>query len=100
MTPTPAPHKSVNQTMVHEPDDCSQVNGYSMFQVVQKMRMLKKPLRKLLHDQGNLHDRVNRLRVELDEVQIAIDKDPHNESLRDEEAAYLTAFNKAKKDEE
>ncbi|GKA68714.1 RNA-directed DNA polymerase, eukaryota, reverse transcriptase zinc-binding domain protein [Tanacetum coccineum] len=78
----------------------SQVNGYSMFQVVQKMRMLKKPLLKLLHDQGNLHDCVNLLRVKLDGVQIAIDKDPHNEFLRDEEAMYLTAFNEAKTDEE
>ncbi|GKB58365.1 hypothetical protein Tco_0914551 [Tanacetum coccineum] len=78
----------------------SQVNGYSMFQVVQKMRLLKKPLLKLLHDQGNLHDCVNLLRVELDEVQIAINKDPHNEFLRDEEAVYLTAFNEVKMDEE
>ncbi|GKB78977.1 hypothetical protein Tco_0945872, partial [Tanacetum coccineum] len=56
------------------------IDFVDMFPVVQKMRMLKKPLRKLLHDQGNLHDRVNR--------------------FSDEEAAYLTAFNKAKKDEE
>nr|GEW68688.1 reverse transcriptase domain-containing protein [Tanacetum cinerariifolium] len=65
-----------------------------------KIRMLKKPLRKLLHDHGNLLDQVNHLRVELDEVQIAIDKDPHNEALIDEEAVYLTAFNEAKIDEE
>ncbi|GJY33938.1 hypothetical protein Tco_0418407 [Tanacetum coccineum] len=77
-----------------------QVNGYNMFQVVQKMKLLKKPLGKLLHDQGNLHDRVNRLRVELDEVQAAIDKDPFNVVLRDEEAAYIQAFNEAKVDEE
>ncbi|GKF79919.1 hypothetical protein Tco_0235487, partial [Tanacetum coccineum] len=64
------------------------------------MKLLKKPLRKLLHDQGNLHDRVNRLRVELDEVQDAIDKDPFNVVLRDEEAAYIQAFNEAKVDEE
>ncbi|GJR55416.1 hypothetical protein Tco_1405937 [Tanacetum coccineum] len=78
----------------------SQVNGHFMFQVVKKMRMLNKPLRKLLHDQGNLHDHVNRLRVELDEVQIAIDKDPYNEALNDEEVVYLTTFNEAKIDEE
>nr|GEX72094.1 hypothetical protein [Tanacetum cinerariifolium] len=54
--------------------------------VVQKMKFLKKPLRKLMHDQGNLHDRMNRLRFKLDEVQKAIDHDPSNSSLRDEEA--------------
>nr|GFC88879.1 hypothetical protein [Tanacetum cinerariifolium] len=61
---------------------------------------LKKPLRKLLHDQGNLHDRVNRLRVELDVVQKALDLDPSNSLLRDEEAVYIQAFNDAKIDEE
>ncbi|GJV00076.1 protein LAZ1 [Tanacetum coccineum] len=77
-----------------------QVAGYSMFQVVQKMKMLKKPFRKLLHDQGNLHDRFNQLQFKLDEVQKAIDIDPSNQELREEEAAYIQAFNKAKIDEE
>nr|GEY70518.1 hypothetical protein [Tanacetum cinerariifolium] len=77
-----------------------QIHGCSMFQVVQKMRLIKNPLRKLLHDHGNLHERVNRLRFELDAIQIAIDKDPYNEVLWDEEAVYLQAFYKAKIDEE
>ncbi|GJT56749.1 protein LAZ1 [Tanacetum coccineum] len=64
------------------------------------MKLLKKPLRKLLHDHGNFHERVTKLRVELDAVQIALDKDPYNDTLREEEAVYLTAFNEAKVDEE
>ncbi|PWA35807.1 RNA-directed DNA polymerase, eukaryota, Reverse transcriptase zinc-binding domain protein [Artemisia annua] len=48
------------------------VSGHNMFQVVHKMKALKKPFRKLLHDQGNLHERVNRLRHELDEVMVII----------------------------
>nr|GEU29107.1 hypothetical protein [Tanacetum cinerariifolium] len=64
------------------------------------MKLLKKPFRKLIHDQGNLHDRVNRLRNELDEVQKALDRDPSNSVLRDEEALYVQAFNAAKIDEE
>ncbi|GJR67388.1 putative reverse transcriptase domain-containing protein [Tanacetum coccineum] len=51
----------------------SKVEGNSMFRLVQKMKTLKKPLRKILHDQGNLHDHVIKLRAELDEVQKAID---------------------------
>nr|GEX30624.1 hypothetical protein [Tanacetum cinerariifolium] len=69
----------------------SQVHGCYMYQVVQKMKMLKKPLRKLLHSHCNLHDRVNKLRVELDAVQKALDQDPHNSTLREEEAVYLAA---------
>nr|GEZ23686.1 hypothetical protein [Tanacetum cinerariifolium] len=67
----------------------SQVHGCYMYQVVQKMKMLKKPLRKLLHSHRNLHDRVNKLRVELDAVQKALDQDPHNSTLREEKAVYL-----------
>ncbi|GJV92533.1 retrovirus-related pol polyprotein from transposon TNT 1-94 [Tanacetum coccineum] len=54
------------------------------------------PKRSLMY----LTDRVNRLRFELDEVQKAIDMDPSNSTLRDEEAAYVQAFNEAKIDEE
>nr|GEU73803.1 hypothetical protein [Tanacetum cinerariifolium] len=65
----------------------------------QKLKSLKKPLRKLLHEQGNFHDPVKRLRVELDEVQKALDLDPFNGLLRDEEAIYVQAFNDAKVNE-
>ncbi|GJY09973.1 hypothetical protein Tco_0378158 [Tanacetum coccineum] len=53
-----------------------------------------------MHNQGNLHDRVTRLRSELDEIQKAIDHDPSNSSLRDEGAVYVNAFNEAKIEEE
>ncbi|XP_021991413.1 uncharacterized protein LOC110888181 [Helianthus annuus] len=45
------------------------VQGYAMFSVVKKMRNLKPCFRKLLHQQGNLHDKVSRLRSDLDELQ-------------------------------
>ncbi|GJS41527.1 reverse transcriptase domain-containing protein [Tanacetum coccineum] len=50
--------------------------------------------------EGNLHDRVKKLRHELDEVQIALDRDPSNMLLREEEAAYLSSFNEAILNEE
>ncbi|GJT03135.1 hypothetical protein Tco_0824304 [Tanacetum coccineum] len=46
------------------------VDGHHMFQVVTKMKALKKPLRKLLHSHGNLHERVNSIRLELDEAKL------------------------------
>ncbi|PWA39532.1 RNA-directed DNA polymerase, eukaryota, Reverse transcriptase zinc-binding domain protein [Artemisia annua] len=52
------------------------VNGCAMYRVVKRLKGLKSPFRKLLHNQGNLHERVDRIRKELDEVQKAIDKDP------------------------
>ncbi|GKB74189.1 hypothetical protein Tco_0935601 [Tanacetum coccineum] len=76
------------------------VNGHNMFRLVKRLRGMKKPLRKLLHAQGNIHERVKRLRYELDEVQKVLDKNPASSSLRDEEAVYLDAFNQATLDEE
>ncbi|GJU60592.1 sugar transport protein 13 [Tanacetum coccineum] len=71
------------------------VSGFCMFRVVKKLKNLKTPFRKLLYDHGNLHDNVNRLRTELDKVQADLDLDPFNVELRDEEAAYVQAYNNA-----
>ncbi|GJX20498.1 protein LAZ1 [Tanacetum coccineum] len=68
--------------------------------VVSKMKLLKKPLWKLLHDQGNLHERVHKLRLELDEVQKVLDINSADSILREEECVYIQAFNEAKLDEE
>ncbi|GKF01991.1 hypothetical protein Tco_0028914 [Tanacetum coccineum] len=57
-------------------------------------------MRKLLVNHGNLHERVKSLCFELDEVQKAMDGDPSNVWLREEEAFYLQAFNDALIDEE
>ncbi|GKC88783.1 retrovirus-related pol polyprotein from transposon TNT 1-94 [Tanacetum coccineum] len=71
------------------------VSGFWMFKVVKRLKFLKKPLRKLLYDHGNFHENVKRLRHELDEDQKALDSDPNNVEFREEEAAYLQAFNDA-----
>ncbi|GKA83475.1 protein LAZ1, partial [Tanacetum coccineum] len=76
------------------------VDGHRMYQVVSKLKSLKKPFRKLMHDQGNLHECVCNLRVELDEAQKALDVNPNDSILRDKEAVYLQAFIEAKFDEE
>ncbi|GJV21152.1 uncharacterized protein Tco_1370172 [Tanacetum coccineum] len=76
------------------------VTGCAMYRVVKRLKGLKTPFRKLLHDQGNLHDRVNRLHMELDEAQKAIDCNPSCSLLRDEHARYLMAFKEASLDEE
>ncbi|GJS40533.1 hypothetical protein Tco_0565576 [Tanacetum coccineum] len=55
------------------------------FVVVKRLKLLRKPLRKLLRDHGNLHDNVTKLRHELDEAQKALDVNPNNLELREEE---------------
>nr|GEZ46773.1 hypothetical protein [Tanacetum cinerariifolium] len=71
------------------------VSGFHMFRVTKKLKLLKKPLRKLLYKKGNLHTNVNQLRNDLDQVQVRLDADLFNESIREEEATILVAFNDA-----
>ncbi|GKA28479.1 sodium/hydrogen exchanger 6, partial [Tanacetum coccineum] len=61
---------------------------------------LKSPFRKLLHNHSNLHERVNKIRIELDEAQKEIDRDPSSSILREEHAHYLLDFKEAQLDEE
>ncbi|GKA15175.1 sodium/hydrogen exchanger 6 [Tanacetum coccineum] len=76
------------------------IEFFAMYHVVKRLKGLKSPFCKLLHEHGNLHERVNRLRVELDEAQKAIDRDPSSSMLREEHAHYLLAFKEAQLNEE
>ncbi|GJT39899.1 hypothetical protein Tco_0939764 [Tanacetum coccineum] len=71
------------------------VSGFYMFKVVKKLKSMKKSFCKLLYDHGNLHDKVKRLRYEVDQIQRDLDLDPSNVHLCEEEAAYVQAFNEA-----
>ncbi|GKE43421.1 putative RNA-directed DNA polymerase, eukaryota, reverse transcriptase zinc-binding domain protein, partial [Tanacetum coccineum] len=68
------------------------VDGYSMYRVVTKMKALKKPLRKLLQSHDNLHDRVNSLRIDIDEVQKALDQNLIDTNLRDDVCSAVWEF--------
>lgn len=67
-----------------------------MYRVVKRLKGLKTPFRKLLHDHGNLYNRVNLLLIDLDEVHKAIDKGPFSSAFREENAPYLTSLRKPK----
>ncbi|XP_022030684.1 uncharacterized protein LOC110931606 [Helianthus annuus] len=77
-----------------------EVQGVTMFSVVKKLTYLKSPLRRLLYKQGNLHERVETLRLKLDEVQKALDANPFDVGLREEESIRLKEFRSASYDEE
>ncbi|GJT49873.1 putative reverse transcriptase domain-containing protein [Tanacetum coccineum] len=76
------------------------LEGCAMFRVVKRLKGLKSPFRKLLHNHGNLHEWVNKIQIELDEAQKAIDRDPSSSLLREEHALYLLAFKESQLDEE
>nr|XP_043613031.1 uncharacterized protein LOC122585002 [Erigeron canadensis] len=54
----------------------------------------------MLAEKGNLHANVIKLKSELETVQAALDKDPHNSVLHDQEAMSLKDFNDALIEEE
>ncbi|XP_035838846.1 uncharacterized protein LOC118486474 [Helianthus annuus] len=76
------------------------VQGYSMFAVVKKIRNLKPIFRKILFRQGNLHERVADLRLKLDHIQQQVDANPLDLMLRDDHAKCLREFQTAAYDEE
>ncbi|XP_071739438.1 uncharacterized protein [Rutidosis leptorrhynchoides] len=76
------------------------VEGHAMFQVVKRLRYMKKTIRKLMWTKGNIHATVCRLREELDKLQIELDRDPFSLPIREAEANKLKEFNDALWDEE
>nr|GEW43820.1 hypothetical protein [Tanacetum cinerariifolium] len=87
--------REVILAMMNNIDELNEDEYFDPRGEINKLKMLKRPLRKLLFDGGNLHDNVNRLRAELDQVQSDLDADPYIISLREVEAAYVVAFNKS-----
>ncbi|GJT77731.1 putative RNA-directed DNA polymerase [Tanacetum coccineum] len=74
--------------------------GHAMFSVVSKLKLLKKPLRKLKYAQGDLARKVTVLKQELERVQANMVNDSHNANLRTKEMDCLKAYNDAVRDEE
>lgn len=73
---------------------------YMHHQVVQKLKALKGPLRKLIWQNGNLHGRLRVLRKELDLAQSALDGDPSNVFQQEKKSAILGKYKDALLDKE
>ncbi|XP_021996270.1 uncharacterized protein LOC110893471 [Helianthus annuus] len=102
----PKPFKFVN--LVAEKDGfmeevkriwSTNIDGYRMYQVVRKLKLLKSPLRKLFHKQGNLHEKVKSARKALDMCQMSLDGDPLNENILAQHGRLLQEYKDAVHDE-
>ncbi|KAJ9536655.1 hypothetical protein OSB04_un000128 [Centaurea solstitialis] len=78
----------------------STVVGSFMYQLVCKLKSLKKPLRQLRARYGDLSKRVVFLKTELDIIQTSLDSDPGNRMLQEDLAHIFLAYQQAKTDEE
>nr|GFB12233.1 RNA-directed DNA polymerase, eukaryota, reverse transcriptase zinc-binding domain protein [Tanacetum cinerariifolium] len=68
--------------------------------VAKRIKNLKKPLKKLTWENGNVFENVKSLRDSVKEVQQKIDKDPHNKDLRSKEVDIIKEYSEAMKEEE
>ncbi|GKA52512.1 putative reverse transcriptase domain-containing protein, partial [Tanacetum coccineum] len=76
------------------------VEGYAMFKLVKRLKSMKKNLRRLNRQNGNVFEKVKFLQTKLARVQECLDKDPSNIILREEEMIYANAYKEAAIDEE
>ncbi|GJY83206.1 RNA-directed DNA polymerase, eukaryota, reverse transcriptase zinc-binding domain protein [Tanacetum coccineum] len=76
------------------------VQGYAMFKLVIRLKVMKKHLRRFNRQNGNVFEKGKFLQTELARVQECLDKDPSNSLLREEEMIYASAYREAAIDEE
>ncbi|GJR91055.1 RNA-directed DNA polymerase, eukaryota, reverse transcriptase zinc-binding domain protein [Tanacetum coccineum] len=75
------------------------VRGCHMYRVVQKLKVLKKPLNQLNWQNGNLFEKVNILKEKLKEAQSEVDADPFNFAKRENAVNLGNEYSKSAEDE-
>nr|GFC67245.1 hypothetical protein [Tanacetum cinerariifolium] len=83
----------VNEELKHK------VSGSQMYKVVQRLKLLKKPLNKLNWQNGNLFERANTLKEKLKVVQSNVDADPFNLAKRQIAVNLVNGYTKVAEDE-
>ena len=74
--------------------------GCEMFKTVKRLKNLKKHLKRLAWEKGNVFENVINIRDKLKKVQTEIDRDPDDKKLREEESAILVEYMDSLKIEE
>ncbi|XP_071703868.1 uncharacterized protein [Rutidosis leptorrhynchoides] len=77
----------------------SNVSGYKMFQVVSKMKYLKKDLNRLNWEGGNVFTKIKELKGKLKKCQSDVEKMPHDLHYRAMASAIMVEYEKAKVEE-
>lgn len=76
------------------------VNGFQMYKVIQKMKMLKHKLNYMSWKNGNVHNRVNVMREKIKIAQEEVDKNPLCEKTKKLSCILLQEYCEAMRDEE
>nr|GEY90510.1 RNA-directed DNA polymerase, eukaryota, reverse transcriptase zinc-binding domain protein [Tanacetum cinerariifolium] len=75
-----------------------EIEGYMMYKVVKKMKLIKPVLNNLSWKYGNIFERVTKLRDRLKNIQAEVDKHPHNEDIKAESCKIVSEYYEALKD--
>ncbi|GKD80848.1 hypothetical protein Tco_1347687 [Tanacetum coccineum] len=73
--------------------------GRTMYRVVQKMKLLKKKLKKMSWENGNVFERVEILRNKVKEYQAEVDKFPHDGKIEEKSWCVLKDYQEAIQEE-
>ncbi|GKE29844.1 hypothetical protein Tco_1445228 [Tanacetum coccineum] len=76
-----------------------EVEGHMMYKVVKKMKLMKPCLNNLSWKDGNIFERVTKLRECLKNIQAEVDKYPHNEDIKVKSFKILSEYYEVMKDE-
>ncbi|GJS71118.1 putative RNA-directed DNA polymerase, eukaryota, reverse transcriptase zinc-binding domain protein [Tanacetum coccineum] len=76
------------------------IEGFAMFVLDKRLKLMKRRMRNLNKNNGNVFVKVKKLKAELERVQKDLDKDPYFSVMREEEMVYSNAYKNALLDEE
>ncbi|GJZ98249.1 RNA-directed DNA polymerase, eukaryota, reverse transcriptase zinc-binding domain protein [Tanacetum coccineum] len=75
------------------------IERHAMYRVVQKMKLLKRMLKKMSWENGNVFERAENLRNKVKECQAEVDKFPHDDSIKEKSWSTLREYQEATKEE-
>nr|GEW79770.1 hypothetical protein [Tanacetum cinerariifolium] len=76
-----------------------EINGHMMYKVVKTMKLMKPMLNSLSRKNGNIFERVAKLKDCLKECQVEVDRYPHDENIKTKSCKVLNEYYKAMNDE-
>nr|GEU28937.1 hypothetical protein [Tanacetum cinerariifolium] len=91
--------KKIDGVLGNENWDC-QVDGCKMYKLVKRLKGLKYHMKKFSWQFGNIFEKVIEWKEKLQVIQKQVDQNPHNATLKMQEAEILKEYNIARKDEE
>nr|GEW21406.1 hypothetical protein [Tanacetum cinerariifolium] len=76
-----------------------EINRHMMYKVVKKMKLMKPMLNSLSWKNGNIYERVAKLKDCLKECQVEVDRYPHDENIKTKSCKVLNEYYEAMNDE-